>query len=262
MDSSRSLNVDGRHLSAACGLLFVGLFATTVQAQPRVPGLNELVVLDPGVHETGLPAVLVEDGQVEIPPTLHVHRYYYSGDKEFQAPILNGGPTIVVAKHPKTGKQAYIDVVLPAGAPLVAHTEHSITYVYTDRRVVVKFSHLLPKCIVVKNVRGRGLGREIRENTAELKADVREASRRSRFLNDVKDVARGTGEVAKGAVGAASAAGSYVVSRVGAGVAILPGIQQLRSLGQQADERAAQEELREAGGRQFRDATRFLPTNR
>ncbi len=39
--------------------------------------------------------------KVDIAPTVHVHRYYYSGDKEIQGPIINGGPTVVVAITPK-----------------------------------------------------------------------------------------------------------------------------------------------------------------
>ena len=86
-------------------------------------GLNELVVYDPGTHERGLPAVQLMPNNcgnlgVEIPPAVHVHRYYYNGDKEFQGPIIQGGPTIVVANHPDNpGCTLYIRVNLPSGAP-------------------------------------------------------------------------------------------------------------------------------------------------
>ena len=108
-------------------------------------GLNNLVILDPGKHERGLPAVEVKPSpnglQVEVPPTVHVHRYYYSGDKIYQGPIIQGGPIVIVAKHPKTGVQMNVNAVLPPGAPRIAYTRNSITYVYPDQRVEVKFRH-------------------------------------------------------------------------------------------------------------------------
>ena len=137
-------------------------------AETTEAGLNDLVILDPGTHERGLPAVEikhVEGGrEIDIPPKVHVHRYYYSGDKEFQGPIINGGPTVVVANHPKTGERMYIDVVLPAGAPRIAYNKHGITYVYPDKRVAVTFQHFPfdPNKSIVKIHHGQGLGRGIR----------------------------------------------------------------------------------------------------
>jgi hypothetical protein len=54
--------------------------------EPRVAGLSQLVVIPPGTHERGLPAVRTEpvDAEtllVDIPPTLHVLLFYYSGDQ-------------------------------------------------------------------------------------------------------------------------------------------------------------------------------------
>ena len=38
-------------------LLGMALFQPAIAVEPREPGLNELVIYDPGVHERGLPAV-------------------------------------------------------------------------------------------------------------------------------------------------------------------------------------------------------------
>jgi len=123
-----------------CFGIIAGLPTYSTAGEPREPGFNELIIIDPGVEENGLPAPNVVNGHVEIPPTLHVHPYYYSGDKEYQGPIINGGPTIVVANNPKSGEKRYVDVVLPQGAPLIAYTSKSITYIYKDRRVVITFN--------------------------------------------------------------------------------------------------------------------------
>src|SRR5258707_834397 len=64
------------------------------------PGL-EIEVLDPNVDPRGNPAVVTRPGPmgailVDIPPTVLVHRYYYTGDRSFQARLLPGGPCVVV----------------------------------------------------------------------------------------------------------------------------------------------------------------------
>ncbi|MGV2334735.1 MAG UNVERIFIED_CONTAM: hypothetical protein LVR18_11680 [Planctomycetaceae bacterium] len=107
----------GRHLWSIllAGVLIVDV--DSVQAQePRGPGFNELIVVDPGVSDDGKPTVVIQDGKVEVPPSLHVHPNYYSGDREYQAQILQGGPVIIVANHPKSGQKLYIDAILPAAA--------------------------------------------------------------------------------------------------------------------------------------------------
>src|SRR5437870_1587189 len=73
-----------------------------------VPPALEIEILDPNVDPRGNPAVLTRpatvltctgpEGRVvvDIPPTVLVHRYYYTGDRSFQARLLPGGPCIVV----------------------------------------------------------------------------------------------------------------------------------------------------------------------
>lgn len=110
----------------------------------NVPPTLEIEVLDPGVDPVGNPAVLLQrDGsgqiQVDIPPVILVHRYYYSGDRSFQAQILPGGPSIVVANHPKTGERVYVPVQMMPGAPRVTYTSHSIEYDFGEHAMTVHF---------------------------------------------------------------------------------------------------------------------------
>jgi len=113
--------------SAAFGLRLVIVVCAAGRAdgkEPRASGLNQLVVIHPGAHERGLPAVRLvptTDGtvKVDVPRTIHVHRYYYDGDKEYQGPIIQGGPTVVVANHPKSPTSTLIAACRsssPAGA--------------------------------------------------------------------------------------------------------------------------------------------------
>jgi len=71
-------------------------------ASAPVPPTQEIELLDPGQSTTGIPAVQTVAGldgmnKVEIPPTVLVHRYYPSGDRSFQGPMLPGGPMIIAA---------------------------------------------------------------------------------------------------------------------------------------------------------------------
>lgn len=245
-------------VSMACCCL-----AAPLQGQePREPGFNELLVIDPAVQENGLPTAIVEGGKVEIPPTLHVHPYYYSGDKEYQAQILNGGPTIIVANHPKSGEKLYIDAVLPAGAPVIAYSAHSITYVYQDRRVLIEFCLLHKDRAIVKYVSGKGILREGHEHLEEVREDIKDHSRKSKLVTELHELGSDLGNVAKGSVGVASTAGAIVVERARAVTRILPGVPALKSIGKQAESRSALEEVRQAGRAQLRDVEETIPTVR
>jgi hypothetical protein len=129
-------------------LAALALTALTAQAAHRdpaaVPPTLEIEVLDPGVDPLGNPAVFVrpgKDGQMEvdIPPVVLVHRYYYSGDRSFQAQLLPGGPSIVVANHPKTGQRCYVPVQMMPGAPRVTYTKSCIDYDYGEHGIAVTF---------------------------------------------------------------------------------------------------------------------------
>lgn len=110
-----------------------------------VPPTLEIEILDPGVDPLGNPAVVVRpglDGQcmaIDIPPVVLVHRYYYTGDRSFQAQMLPGGPSLVVVNHPKTGERCYIPVQMLPGAPRVTYTSSCIEYDYGENGITVHF---------------------------------------------------------------------------------------------------------------------------
>ncbi len=113
----------------------------------NVPPTLEIEILDPNADPLSRPAVELEQGVngnmiVNIPPTVLVHRYYFTGERSFQAQLLPGGPTIVVANHPKTGERVYIDVQMPPGAPRVTYTDHAIEYDFGATGVSVCFGLL------------------------------------------------------------------------------------------------------------------------
>lgn len=246
--------------AAACACALVSAFVCA--GEPREPGFNELVIIEPEAQEDGLPAVSVEGGHVQIPPTLHVHPYYYCGDKEYQGPIINGGPTIIVANHPKSGEKLYIEAVLPAGAPLVAYSNDKITYIYKDRRVIVEFKRLFRHHAVVSYVSGRGIFRKTEEHVSNHMEGIRTLKRQSPLAAELGEIRRDTWRVAKGTVGAVSRVSATALQRVRGLTKVVPGVQALQSAADQAEERGAVEEIRQAGLQQAEDATKFIPTLR
>lgn len=113
----------------------------------RVPPINELKIYPPKVDSLDQPRPLFIDNQngtqhIEIPPTVIVHQYYYTGDRSFQGPMLTGGPTILVANHPKTGEQIQLRAQLRPGAPRVHYTRNEIRYEYPDHWTILDFGIL------------------------------------------------------------------------------------------------------------------------
>jgi hypothetical protein len=113
-----------------------------------VPPTEELQLLDPNVDPLGRPVAKVSqtvgpDGtvKVDIPPAVLVHRYYYTGDRSFQGPLLPGGPTIVVFNHPDNGERIYLEIQMPPGAPRVIYTRHAIEYNYGVQSLILTFGH-------------------------------------------------------------------------------------------------------------------------
>ena len=236
--------------------------------EPTAPGLHDLVVYDPGVHERGLPApqfVPSGDGlTVDIPPAVHVHRYYYSGDKEIQGPIINGGPTVVVANHPTTGERMYIDVVLPSGAPRIAYNKHGITYVYPNKRVGVTFQGFPfdPSKAVVKVQHGQGWGRKMHDTHEHVTQHVKEGLANSPFIQSGKEA---TGEasdflhgvkVTLGDLGVKGADGLKTLTNM------IPGVTYLKSQAEQEPQKDYANLIRAEGIEKARTETPFVPTNR
>lgn len=127
-------------LAAAGGAAASGL----KPASAPVPATQEIEVLDPGLAPTAKPPVVLlpcPDGRqrVDLPPAVLVHRYYYTGDRTFQAQMLPGGPVIVVVSHPKTLERVHVPLTLPPGAPKVTYTAHTVRYDYGPQSVTLRF---------------------------------------------------------------------------------------------------------------------------
>jgi hypothetical protein len=170
-------------------LLLFGILAEIGSSQTRVsrviPSL-EIEVLDPGVDARGNPGVIVgQDAwgqtQVDIAPTILVHRYYYTGDRTFRGPDLPGGPSIIVAFHPKSGQKVYLPVQMLPGSPMVSYTAHTIQYDFGDRAVLVSFPRFGKPTVVYRN--GRSL-------TDRLGSLVQPSSKMQEISEGTKSLAR------------------------------------------------------------------------
>lgn len=110
-----------------------------------VPPADEILVVSPQVDPEGKPRPVFQTDattgmlQVDVPPTVLVHRYYYTGDRTFQGPMLPGGPTVLVLNHPKTGEQLMVRAQLLPGAPRISYKRHSIEYDYGRSKIVLEF---------------------------------------------------------------------------------------------------------------------------
>lgn len=124
----------------------------------RVSPALEIEIIDPNKDPRGNPAIVMTtdlDGnpQVDIPPSLIVHRYYYTGDRKFRGPDLPGGPSIVVAQNPRDGKQVYLQVQMLPGSPVVEYTERSIVYDFGNRSVIITFPKVGDPTVSYRNGR-------------------------------------------------------------------------------------------------------------
>jgi hypothetical protein len=141
--------IRGAWIAGLGWMAVVALLAAPVQAaKPRapVPPTQEIEVLDPSADPLGQPAVELKDNcqmpgcqEVVIPPVVLVHRYFYTGDRSFQAQLLPGGPSIVVVNHPRTGERCYVPVQMLPGAPVVRYTPHAIEYDYGAHGITLSF---------------------------------------------------------------------------------------------------------------------------
>lgn len=120
-------------------LIMVGLACGQKRQFASVSPSLEIEVINPGVDSMNNPAIEIKDGIVDIPPVLLVHRYYYSGDRSFQGPLLPGGPSILVVNHPKTGERVYVPAQMMPGAPRVTYTKKGITYDYGKNAIMLHF---------------------------------------------------------------------------------------------------------------------------
>jgi hypothetical protein len=132
-------------LGCAAVVVLIGRPALGQRTAP-VPAALEIEVLDPNADPVGNAAVELRPSrygggtlEVDIPPVVLVHRYYYTGNRSFQGPMLPGGPSIVVCHHPRSGDRVYIPVQLMPGAPMVRYTASGIEYDYGRHGIKIGF---------------------------------------------------------------------------------------------------------------------------
>ncbi len=133
----------------------------------RVSPVLEIELLDPNKDARGNPAIVTKadeagNTQIEIPPTLIVHRYYYTGDRSFRGPDFPGGPSIVIAQNPRDGQQVYLPVQMLPGSPVVHYTARSIEYDFGNRAVIVSFPQIGDPTVSYRN------GRPLSEKASKL----------------------------------------------------------------------------------------------
>ncbi len=142
MDKTRN-----RFVSAIYGLMLIlpaELFGGEHPRLVTVPPAQEIEILDPHVDPLGKPKVMTVPApnglRIDIPPTVLVHHFFYTGDRSFQGPLFPGGPTTVVAVHPYTNQRCYLDVQMPPGAPYVTYRAHYIEYNFGHQAIFVNFN--------------------------------------------------------------------------------------------------------------------------
>jgi hypothetical protein len=190
----------------------------------------EIEILDPGVDPLGNPAVLPihqpgAETVVEIPPTVLVHKYYYTGDRKFQGPLLSGGSAIIVANHPKTGERCYIEAQMLPGAPKVIYTSRAIEYDYGKQGITLSFGCFGSPRIIYRNC--RPAGRVIGEAVAGMARGTHHVLDRSGvgdFACHVKDGAKNLGTAA---VAGVKTAGTVIVTPVVQAAQFVPGARML-----------------------------------
>lgn len=213
-----------RSIWRAC--LMVGLALPTLSAalagdKPAVlvPPVDEITVLDPGTNSEGKPRPIVfkgADGQqrVDIPPTVIVHNFYYTGDRDFRGPILPGGPSIVVVTHPITSERLYLDVQMLPGSPRIVYRRDHIDYQFATQRIRLRFHH--PLHLHDRNAATVDYddedGSRLLETAAATKGHVHDWVDRTGFPDAVHEVAQGTRDVLDTSADRIRDAGEFLVS--------------------------------------------------
>lgn len=222
------------------------------KAAAPVPPTQEIELLDPGVDPTGKPTAIVRpdpnnpgNNLVEIPPTILVHKFYYTGDRTFQGPMLPGGPMIAAVNHPKTGERTYVNIVLPPGAPKVTYSSHGIRYDYGPQSVTLAFGALCGKPSVHYSQSSKA-----GEFTKKVAVSTVTGTKNFVQRTGIPQGLQRFGQGAKNAVGTAAdhinEAGRMALTPVVNGLRSLPGAQLLQSSPEEQAEKARDAALRQA----------------
>ena len=218
-------------------------------ASAPVPPTQEIELLDPGVDPTGKPTAIVRPvapgvQQIDIPPTVLVHKFYYTGDRSFQGPMLPGGPMIVSVTHPKTQERVYVPVMLPPGAPRVTYTSHAIRYDFGPQSVTLAFGACGKPNVVYSQA--TQAGDRVREVAQHVSTGAHNLVDRTGIPQGAQQLAQG----AKSAVGAGADrvqdAGRAVLRPVVNGLKMLPGAQLFRTSPEDQAARAREAAQRQA----------------
>jgi hypothetical protein len=196
-------------------------------AAAPVPPTQEIEVLDPGVDPTGKPRAVLAPGPggglaIDVPPTVLVHRFYPTGDRTFQGPMIPGGPVIVAVNHPRTLERVYVPVTLPPGAPQVTYRGESIRYDYGPQSVILKFG--LCGKPTVHYPQSTVIGYRASEAASGLVSTSRSLVSRSGLTDGWSRFAQGTKRFFGYGADAMNSAGQAVVGPVARGFRNLAGI--------------------------------------
>lgn len=180
-----------------------------------VPPVLEIVVLDPGADPVGNPAVELVPGEcgeleVDVPPTVLVHRYYYTGDRNFQGPMLRGGPAIVVVNHPKTGERVYVPIQLLPGSPRVTYCHNAIEYDYGNNAITLSFGLCGNPKVSYRN--GAAVGTHAKTVGKAIGTGIKNYSERSGLTTAFVGVGRGTKQVVQASADCVYNVGNFVLT--------------------------------------------------
>ncbi len=228
-------------------------------ASAPVPPGQEIEVLDPNVDPTGKPVVVRTGYQqppespfgapvppalqpaqtIDVPPTVLVHKFYYTGDRTFQGPMLAGGPVIVSINHPKTLERVYVPVTLPPGAPRVTYTSDAIRYDFGPQSITLAFGHCgNPR---VRYSQSANASETARKKAVEARENTSSWVQRTGIPQGVQRFKEGTKSTAGAVADRINDAGKFVVGTASSVFEMIPGSQLLKS---SPEEKAAREQDR------------------
>jgi hypothetical protein len=235
-----------------------------------VSPLDEVTVIDPRVDSEGRPRAIVRDSArggkiVDIPPAVIVHKYYYTGDRDFQGPLRPGGPSIIVVSHPVSGSRMYVEAQMLPGAPRITYRRDYIDYDFGEKAIRIHFGHLGALGHAGEPTVSYQHGKSLTKKIAEARIKARNGTRhwivRTGLPHAVRSIGRGAFNVVDATADGIHKVGAIVVSPV---TQIIDATPVGSIVHASAEERAIQE--RDAAvTRAETEAERFsqfIPTNR
>ena len=256
--------------TAARGVLALGLFvlaSPSVRSHHKaapVPPTMEIELLDPKADPRGMPAVVAQMDplgvmKIDIPQSVLVHKYYYTGDRTFQAQFIPGGPTIVVVNHPRTGERLYIPVNMLPGAPRVHYTHHAIEYDFGHQGVNIRFCCLGGPKVAYRH--GETFARKYERAAEHVKETSKDIAARTGITEaclKVKETTKNVATTSLDTIGNVSRTLMIPVQRAGS---LIPGSQMVTSAPEDRATNLRDAKVRAAEFKnQFKDAS--IPSNR